>query len=65
MPGELEGKLDGIRQELARSREADEDIRIDLQAQRNRTAEFDRAVPRGLQIFAAWSWRVLLIAALL
>ena len=65
VPGELEGKLDGIRQELARSREADEDIRIDLQAQRNRTAEFDRAVPRGLQIFAAWSWRVLLIAALL
>lgn len=26
--------------------------------------EFDQAVPRGLQIAAAWSWRVLLVAAL-
>ncbi len=26
------------------------------------TTEFDRAVPRGLQIAAAWSWRVIVIA---
>jgi predicted PurR-regulated permease PerM len=29
------------------------------------TPEFDRAVPRGLQVAAAWSWRVLLVAALI
>lgn len=62
--GELEGRLDGIRQELARSRSADEDIRTDLELQRRRSAEFDRAVPRGIQIAASWSWRLLLIAAL-
>ncbi len=28
-------------------------------------SEFDRAVPRGLQIAASWSWRVILIAGLL
>ncbi len=27
--------------------------------------EFDRAVPRGLQIAAAWSWRVVLVAVIL
>ncbi|HET9648475.1 MAG TPA: AI-2E family transporter [Microlunatus sp.] len=26
------------------------------------TSEFDRSVPRGLQIAAAWSWRVIIIA---
>jgi predicted PurR-regulated permease PerM len=29
------------------------------------TPEFDRAVPRGLQIAAAWAWRVILVAALI
>jgi predicted PurR-regulated permease PerM len=29
------------------------------------TSEFDRAVPRGLQIAAAWSWRVILVAGLI
>jgi putative heme transporter len=29
------------------------------------TPEFDRAVPRGLQIAASWSWRVLLVVALI
>ncbi len=29
------------------------------------TAEFDRAVPRGLQIAAAWAWRVILVAGLI
>ena len=29
------------------------------------TPEFDRAVPRGLQVAAAWSWRVLLVVALI
>ena len=28
-------------------------------------AEFDRAVPPGLQVAAAWSWRVLLVVALI
>jgi putative heme transporter len=28
------------------------------------TPEFDRAVPRGLQVAAAWSWRVLLVVGL-
>jgi putative heme transporter len=28
------------------------------------TPEFDRAVPRGLQVAAAWSWRVLLVIGL-
>lgn len=27
------------------------------------TAEFDRAVPRGLQLAASWAWRVIVIAA--
>lgn len=42
-------------QDLERRTEVDE-------AQRQR--EFDRQVPRGLQIAAAWSWRLLLLAAL-
>jgi putative heme transporter len=29
------------------------------------TPEFDQAVPRGLQIAASWSWRVLLVVALI
>ncbi len=29
------------------------------------TSEFDRAVPPGLQVAAAWSWRVLLVMAVL
>jgi predicted PurR-regulated permease PerM len=29
------------------------------------TSEFDRAVPPGLQVAAAWSWRVLLVVAVL
>ncbi len=29
------------------------------------TPEFDRAVPQGLQIAAAWSWRVLLVVAVI
>jgi hypothetical protein len=29
------------------------------------TPEFDRAVPRGLQIAAAWSWRVILVVVVL
>lgn len=29
------------------------------------TPEFDQAVPRGLQIAAAWSWRVLLVMAVI
>jgi putative heme transporter len=29
------------------------------------TPEFDRVVPRGLQVAAAWSWRVLLVVALI
>ncbi len=29
------------------------------------TSEFDRAVPRGLQIAAAWAWRVIIIAIML
>ena len=29
------------------------------------TPEFDRAVPRGLQIAAAWSWRVILVVVIL
>jgi predicted PurR-regulated permease PerM len=29
------------------------------------TPEFDRAVPRGLQVAAAWSWRVLLVVAVI
>ena len=29
------------------------------------TPEFDRAVPRGLQIAASWSWRILLVVALI
>jgi putative heme transporter len=29
------------------------------------TPEFDRAVPPGLQVAAAWSWRVLLVVALI
>ncbi len=29
------------------------------------TGEFDRAVPRGLQIAASWAWRVLIVGALL
>lgn len=29
------------------------------------TPEFDRAVPRGLQIAASWSWRVILVAGLI
>ncbi|MDO5682506.1 MAG: AI-2E family transporter [Propionibacteriaceae bacterium] len=69
---EIETRLDGIRHELsssraelAASRDAEEDLRTDLNLQRERAAEFDRAVPRGIQIAAAWSWRVLLIAALI
>lgn len=63
--GELEEKLDGIRLELARSRQSGDDVRADLDLQHRRAAEFDRAVPRGVQIAASWSWRVLLIAAML
>ena len=29
------------------------------------TPEFDRAVPRGLQIAAAWAWRVILVVVIL
>ncbi len=29
------------------------------------TADFDRVVPRGLQIAASWAWRVLLVAVLI
>jgi predicted PurR-regulated permease PerM len=29
------------------------------------TPEFDRAVPRGLQIAAAWSWRVIIVAVVI
>ena len=29
------------------------------------TGEFDRAVPRGLQIAASWSWRVVVVGAML
>ena len=29
------------------------------------TPEFDKAVPRGLQVAAAWSWRVILVVAVL
>ena len=29
------------------------------------TPEFDKAVPRGLQVAAAWSWRVLLVVAVI
>ena len=31
---------------------------------RTPAAEFDRAVPSGLQVAAAWSWRVLLVVAM-
>lgn len=63
--GDLENKLDAIRRELARSRESDDEVQADLEGRRRRAAEFDRAVPRGVQIAAAWSWRVLLIAAMI
>lgn len=65
---ELEGnrrELEGIRTELARSREAEDQIRRDVDANAERAERFDRAVPPGVQIAAAWAWRVLLIAALI
>lgn len=57
-------ELEGIRAELAAGRKVDEQIRVDLDVERNRKADFDRAVPPGLQIAGSWAWRVLLIAAL-
>lgn len=62
--GRLEGKLDEIKLEVARSGALDAEVRADLDLERQRAADFDRAVPRGIQIAAAWAWRVLLIAAL-
>ncbi|WP_425310028.1 AI-2E family transporter [Ammonicoccus fulvus] len=58
-------ELEGIRAELAAGRKVDEQVRVDLDVQRNRKADFDRAVPPGLQIAASWAWRVLLIAGLI
>lgn len=57
-------ELDGIRTQLEHFRRADQRMRADLDDQRQRKAGFDRAVPWGVQIAAAWAWRVLLIAAL-
>ncbi|MDO5499779.1 MAG: AI-2E family transporter [Propionibacteriaceae bacterium] len=59
-----ERELDHIHAELAQFRRVDEEIRSDLESQRTRATEFDRVVPRGLQIAASWAWRVLLVAAL-
>lgn len=53
------------RAELARSRRREERLHEVRDAEEARAEDFDRVVPRGLQIAAAWSWRVLLIAALI
>ncbi len=58
-------ELEGIRAELAAGRKVDEQMRVDLDVERNRKADFDRAVPPGLRIAASWAWRVLLIAGLI
>ena len=60
----LEGKLDGIQHELAQSRKALEEGHLERERERERRVAFDQAVPRGIQIAAAWAWRLLLIAAL-
>ena len=44
--------------------EADAEGKPDVEIATTTTPEFDRAVPRGLQIAAAWAWRVVLVAGL-
>jgi len=41
------------------------DVEPDAAVATTTTAEFDRAVPRGLQIAASWSWRVILVALMI
>lgn len=57
-------ELNATRAKLARSRRTEELVRDDLGAEQVRAGQFDRVVPPGLQIAAAWAWRVLLIAGL-
>lgn len=41
------------------------EVPVSTSAPRSGGSEFDEAVPRGLQIAAAWSWRLLLVVAMI
>lgn len=56
--------MEQSRGELTESGPSDDRLRAEVDAELERVAEVDRAVPAGLQIAAGWAWRVLLVAAL-
>ncbi|TDO86366.1 AI-2E family transporter [Enemella evansiae] len=53
-----------LRSELARVQGAQDLERRAEVGEQQRQRDFDRMVPRGVQIGAAWAWRLLLLAAL-
>ncbi|NNG18333.1 AI-2E family transporter [Naumannella sp. ID2617S] len=53
-----------LRTQLARLQGAEEVAKREALSERERQREFDRVVPRGLQVAAGWAWRLLLLAAL-